>query len=164
MPRYWLDSNVFIQAKNGPYGFDILPDFWIWLEQQAALGILCSSMKVYDELTEGNDELATWIRERRESGLFVLPDAQVQAKFREIADYVNGHYDNANCGLFLGRADPWVIAHASQDGATVVTHETLVGSNSKKVKIPNVCNHFAVLWVDPYGMLRDLKPKFKLEQ
>ncbi len=164
MPRYWLDSNVFIQAKNGPYGFDILPDFWIWLEQQAALGILCSSMKVYDELTAGNDELETWVRERKDSGLFVLPDASVQAKFGEIADYVNGHYDNANCGLFLGRADPWVIAHASQDGATVVTHETLVGSNSKKVKIPNVCNHFAVLWVDPYGMLRDLKPKFKLEQ
>jgi hypothetical protein len=29
---FLLDSNVFIQAKNFYYGFDICPGFWKWLD------------------------------------------------------------------------------------------------------------------------------------
>ena len=31
MTTYLLDANVFIQAKNQYYGFDIVPAFWAWL-------------------------------------------------------------------------------------------------------------------------------------
>ncbi|ASC73377.1 hypothetical protein XM38_043420 [Halomicronema hongdechloris C2206] len=31
---YLLDTNIFIQAKNDYYGFDLCPGFWAWLEQQ----------------------------------------------------------------------------------------------------------------------------------
>ncbi len=30
---YLLDANVFIDAKNRYYGFDIVPAFWDWLQQ-----------------------------------------------------------------------------------------------------------------------------------
>jgi uncharacterized protein DUF4411 len=162
MPQYWLDSNVFIEAKDGPYSFDILPDFWVWLVQQAAAGIICSSSMVCAELLEGDDELAAWVRDRRDSGLFVLPDQNVQTRFTEIADYVKGRYDDANSALFLERADPWVIAHAAVDGGMVITHESLVPETSRKAKIPNVCIHFNVKWANTYGMLRELKPRFGL--
>ena len=62
MAQYRLDSNVFMEAKDGPYSFDILPDFWVWLEQQASTGIICSSSTVYEELLAGNDDLAAWVR------------------------------------------------------------------------------------------------------
>jgi hypothetical protein len=162
MAQYWLDSNVFIEAKDGPYSFDILPDFWVWLEQQAVTGIICSSSTVYEELLAGNDDLAAWVRARKDCGLFILPDQSVQTKFTEIADYVKRRYDDANSALFLERADPWVIAHASCDGGTVITHESHVPENSRKAKIPNVCNQFRVKWANTYGMLRDLKPRFRL--
>ncbi len=31
MTRYLLDTNVFIEAKNRYYSFDICPAFWGWL-------------------------------------------------------------------------------------------------------------------------------------
>ena len=35
---YLLDSDVFIDAKNRHYGFDIVPAFWDWLSQAHADG------------------------------------------------------------------------------------------------------------------------------
>lgn len=29
---FLLDANVFIEAKNRYYGFDICPGFWRWLD------------------------------------------------------------------------------------------------------------------------------------
>jgi len=162
MPRYCLDTNVFIQAKNGPYGFDIVPAFWEWLDQQVAAGNIFSSTTVYGELTDGEDELADWVRERRDSGLFIEPDTIVQQHFRDIADHVQQTYPTPQSQEFLSRADPWVISHAKAENATVVTHEIAVSTNSSKIKIPNVCNHFNVESTNPYLMLRDLNARFSL--
>ncbi len=30
--RYLLDANVFIEAKNLYYAFDICPGFWTWMD------------------------------------------------------------------------------------------------------------------------------------
>ena len=57
-PSYWLDANVFIQAKNGPYAFDIAPSFWNWLVSMADQGIFKSPTQVYGELANGTDDLA----------------------------------------------------------------------------------------------------------
>jgi hypothetical protein len=37
---YLLDANVFIQAKNSYYGFDICPAFWEWIDQKSAEGVI----------------------------------------------------------------------------------------------------------------------------
>ena len=36
MPEYWLDSNIFIEGKKGPYGFDIAPRFWVLIDELVA--------------------------------------------------------------------------------------------------------------------------------
>lgn len=41
-------------------------------------------------------------------------------------------------------ADPFVIAKAAVNGFTVVTMEQL---RDNAVKIPNICNHFAIPWM-----------------
>ena len=157
MPDYWLDSNVFIEGRKGPYSFDIAPRFWAVIDDMVAVGRVSSSTLVYDELIDVQDELADWARERRTSGIFVEPDTVVQGVFQQIVDYVNNHYTNTNqVARFLGKADPWVIAQAATDASAVVTLEIEVPANSQKVKIPNVCNQFGVRHVNTYQMLREL--------
>ena len=160
MSSYCLDSDVFIQAKNGPYGMDIVPSFWTLLDDRAQSGEICCSLLVHDELVAGNDELALWARQRRNTAIFLAPTLQIQTTFSAIAQYVQQSYLAHQASSFLSGADPWVIAQAKELGQIVVTHENLVNSSSTKPKIPNVCREFGVAWVNTYQMLRDFGARF----
>jgi hypothetical protein len=54
-----LDANVFIQAKNDYYGFDLAPGFWDWLDQENARGTVFSIERVGAELTGYGDPMAS---------------------------------------------------------------------------------------------------------
>ncbi len=162
MPRYCLDTNIFIQAQNGPYAMDIVPAFWDWLDQQVAAGHLFSSIMVQQEVTAGTDDLTNWAKARNNSGLFEPPSPDAQRIFGDISNYVLSNYTTAEANAFLQGADPWVIAQAQAENAKVVTMEKLVGANSKKVKIPNICNEFGVDWLNTYQLLRELQARFTL--
>ena len=127
---------------------------------QAANGTIISSKEVYQELVDGDDELSDWAKERKNSPIFIEPNEGVQKIFKEIADYVSQHYLPQYARFFLSKADPWVIAQARFENCIVVTHETVVAEDSKKIKIPNICNRFNVKCVGPYHMLRILKARF----
>jgi len=137
MERYCLDADVLIQAKNGPYAFDIAPAFWQFIDQAVDSGQVYSTQPVYVELMEGQDELSNWASERQNSGLFPVPEAEVQEKYRLVADYVNANYAQAKAADFLKGADPWIIAQAINDRSIVVTHEKAVVSESSVVKKKN---------------------------
>lgn len=139
---------------------DIVPSFWEWLDQKAREGIIFSSLMVCHELAEGDDDLADWVKERKDIGLFVDPDEDTQRVFGTIGDYVVAHYPAHNAEVFLSGADPWIIAHAYSASAVVVTHETLAGENASRVKIPNICRWHNVPWMNPYQMLRELEARF----
>ena len=156
MPEYWIDTSVFIQAKNGPYAFDIAPGFWALLDRMNDEGRVASSTLVRDELLVGMDELAEWARERGETAMFVEPDPDTQVAFQEVAQHVSDRYAPNQARQFLAVADPWLIAHAVADGGKVVTMEARVPANSQKVKIPNVCDAFGVETLNTYDMLREL--------
>ena len=58
-------------------------------------------------------------------------------------------------------ADPWVIAHAIDEKATVVTkEEKITAINSTKIKIPNVCDNMSVRWMDDFGFVAELGIQF----
>lgn len=162
MAGYFLDTNVFIQAQNGPYSIDIVPAFWDWLDREVEVGNISSSTMVYQELTAGNDDLAAWSKDRKDSNLFQSPSVDAQLAFTSISAYVVRNYEPAEANAFLSGADPWVIAQAKAGNMNVVTMEKLVGVNSKKVKIPNVCAQFEVQWLDTYQLLRELGARFRL--
>lgn len=88
MPDYWLDSDALITPKNGPYGFDIAPGFWEFIEGKITEGSIRSPAFVYDELVEGGDELTAWAREQKSAGLFVEPDQEVQRAMTNVASFV----------------------------------------------------------------------------
>lgn len=58
-------------------------------------------------------------------------------------------------------ADPWVIAHALYENATVVTKEEKVTAlDSHKVKIPNVCDNMGIRWINDFELIEELGIKF----
>jgi len=156
MPEYWLDADSLIRTKNGPYGFDIAPGFWEFIEEKVAAGVIASSLVVYDELEDGDeDDLLLWARKQKENGLFIEPDGVVQTIFRQIVDYVNGKYPQYQASEFLDGADPWIIAHAKAYGGRVVTFEVSAPA-SKDPKIPDVGDKFGVKTLNIYKMAREL--------
>lgn len=64
--------------------------------------------------------------------------------------------------MLLDKADPWLIAKAAVMNAVIVTHEALDPPNSKKVKIPNICQVFDVSYVTTYQLLKQLEARFHL--
>ena len=154
---FWLDSDTLMRAKNQAYAFDIAPGFWEIIKRNAAAGKLASSSLVYDEIARGGDELTNWANNERSTKLFVEPDKNTQTAVTQIANWVTRNYEPQQAARFLKGADPWVVGAALSATGIVVTHEVLVGADSKRVKIPNVCNRFGVEYTDCYGMLRGLK-------
>lgn len=137
--QYCLDACSLITAKNGEYGFEVVPPFWKMLEKQIRAGVVYSPWAVYKEWVAGKDELSEWVREVGKHGLKVQPTNEVQEKYKRVVAFVQNHYEDHQAALFLGKADPWVIAQAWEDNTAIVTYEVAVDPPSKRVKIPNVC-------------------------
>lgn len=159
---YLLDANVFIEAKNFYYSFDIFPSYWQWLDAAQAAAQLASIRPICDELLKGNDELAAWAKERRHGTWFLsVDDEATQIKFRNIAAWITSQpfapYAQAD---FLSGGDPWLVAKAATSGATVVTLERLDLRSRKKIFIPTVCHQFGLRYVNTFEMLHQLGAKF----
>lgn len=160
MAIYWIDAGVLIMAKNRHYGFDLVPKFWTWIHGQLEVGTVRMPKIAHQEITDGNDELAKWCKERKALGFFcVRPDRKVQERFGTIADYVCGKYKQHQAAEFLRGADGWVIAHALETQGFVVTEENL-HHNKSKIKIPTVAKALHAPWKTTFDMCRDLGAKF----
>jgi len=161
---YLLDANTYIQAKNVYYQLDFCPAYWHFLDQQFATGILASIENVYDELSPAGDELADWVKERK-AHFHPMVSNQVQQQFKEIAQHIVNLSNKSQLSVnsFLNGADPWLIATAALTGATIVTQETLVPVDSRKVKIPNICRDFNVEFMDTFSLLKELNARFVLK-
>lgn len=157
-----LDANVFITAKNSYYGLDLVPAFWSWLEDQATAGALASTDLVYDELKDGNDDLAAWVKARR--GLLFHVDsssAAVAAYVASLGAWASAEgYRPHVIQDFMDCADPFLVGAAAEKGLIVVTQETPAGSRRKKVKIPDACGHLGVTFEDTFTMMRALGARF----
>ncbi len=156
---FWLDCNVFVQAKNLYYAFDLAPGFWLKIMDCSKSGQICCPMMVYTEIAKGGDDLTEWATKAKSLDFFTDPDRSVQKQLARVLAHVNAKdkYHPAQAAKFMSGADPWVIAAAMANGGTVVTQEKLVGADSSKVKIPNICNEFGVPYLNSYEMLRKLK-------
>lgn len=161
MTRYLLDSNVFIQAKNLHYDFDVVPAFWDWLVRENQSGTVASIERVLDELRAGGDELSNWAEDRGED-FFIGPDAAVAAALGTVSNWASTQsYDAAAVATFLQVADYWLVAHALAHGFVVVTHE-VPADTVRKIKIPNACIGLNLRCINPYDMLRLEHARFVL--
>jgi Domain of unknown function (DUF4411) len=156
-----VDTNVFIEAKDGFYSFAIAPGFWRHLEKMLANGTIRSSEMVYKEVIGYGDELSKWFKKNKQIGLYEPLSESVQNHFTNIANYVYGKYDEANSSEFLKGADGWIIAHALDTGGVVVSQESKHYPNAHKARIPDVCKHFSVSCISVFEMLAQQGASFK---
>lgn len=160
---YVLDTNVFIQAKNLGYEFDICPGFWNWLEISNQQRIVFSIERVRDEIRAQEDRLTEWSKDRDDT-FFLKPTREVLDALTDVGDWVRRqNYSDAAIDTFLRGADFFLTAHALARNLSVVTHETLRQATTK-IKIPTVCYGLGITCLTPYEMLRREHVRFVLEK
>ena len=161
---YLIDSDVFIDAKNGVFGFDICPGFWSWIVDANRRGIVFSVDEVKDELVKGEDELAEWAR-LQSADFFLKPDLiRSRPSFSEVSEWAT-HSDFFEMGAarkFLDGADYYLVAQAHALGFVVVTNEG-VSDTPKIIRIPNACDALKVKRARLHAMLRQEQARFVME-
>lgn len=167
MSEYLLDANVFIQAKRFFYPFDVFPGFWEWLDREKECDHIVSIVPIYEELTDGDDILAAWAKDRQDSGWLVsVEDAATQQWFTKIAawavDPAQGFKPTAY-EEFLSVGDSWLIAKAAAEDWIIVTQERYDPNCRKKILIPNTCRAFGVEYIDTIELIRRTGARFGLQ-
>lgn len=166
---YLLDSDVFITAKNTYYAFDICPGFWESLLHRHEESRVFSIDRVRSELLVGRktEDLVKWVRERVPDSFFLpAEDGKVPGDYEQIILWVQRHpryYDDAKAKFAAG-ADGWLVAYAKAHGYTIATNEKPEPDARRAVKIPDVCEHFGVPYVNTFDLLRTLGIEFQFRR
>ena len=153
---YVLDTNVFIDAANAYYAFDLAPGYGDFLVQLFDSHHAVSIKSVYDELGEAGDgdPLKDWARANKQH--FVAPDSRVVACYQRVIAWAKNNYDSPAVIEFQRVADSWIVAHALANGWVVVTHEKSAPRSKRRIKIPDACAALGVECLNPFMMLRDM--------
>ena len=162
--KYIIDTNIFVDAHNRYYPMSCFPGFWEFLTYHFNQGTFVSSNFSFKEMKDYGDDLSKWIKMNK--NFFIADDSpDVQMNFGKVSRYVSSHpiWESSNKANFLkaGVADGFVIAHAMSYDATVVSNEKLeTDIKCKKVKIPNVCQHFNIRCINSDQFIKELQPVF----
>ena len=160
--RYVLDTNVFIDAANRYYAFDIAPGFWDSLALLAQAGYVRSIDRVYQELSRQKDGLYDWAGISFRAAFQSTDREDVTLQYGQVMQWVNQQerYFDAAIYDFADGADGWLVAYAKVCGCTLVTNEVYNDYIKRKVPLPNVCVAANVPYTEPFTMLRELGVKF----
>ena len=164
-PRYILDSDIFITAKNLYYAFDICPGFWRSLIHHHRDGRVFSIDRVRSELLTGRktEDLVQWVTRELPAGFFLeVENDDVTTAYTEIMLWAQRHpkYLDYVKAKFATGADGWLVAYAKVHGAIVVTNEQSAPDSKKEIKLPDVCEKFGVKPESTFSMLRALGVRF----
>lgn len=137
--RYCIDTSSLIDAQNFHYPPDHFPGLWDGLAEMAADGRLTSPWLVREELLRGKldppDFLQKWAVKQK---AMFLSAAACQEQILEVMAEVSSN----NPDEYISEADPWVIALAMAQDATVVTSESY--DPKYREKIPQICKRLSV--------------------
>lgn len=157
---YLLDANVLITANSQYYPIDQVPEFWGWIQHQAADGHVKIPLEVMEEVKAGrkDDLLINWISQDANYDALLFQEAVDAALVQRVVTvgYAPDLTDDEveKCGR-----DPFLIAYAlaSPAGRCVITTEvakpTLTRHNRK---IPDVCKAVGVQCFGPFVLNRNL--------
>ena len=158
--KYCLDANVLIQAWQKYYNPNFCPDYWNVLIELGKQDKIFIPELVYEEIMRTEDELSKWLKGSKIPIKKITEPVTICLQKIYLADpYHKNLVDNIN-GRSL--ADPWVIAHSIFENAVVVTkEEKITAINSKRIRIPNVCDNMGVRWINDFQFIDELDIKFK---
>lgn len=142
---YVFDSSSFCVWNSYPP--KRMPSLWKKLDKVTGEGHLISVREVLSELGRRSTKphLANWIEENKE--IFRAPSIDELKFVSEIFRVPHFQYLVSQKQRLSGSpvADPFVIASAKVNHCCVVTEEA---NRAGAAKIPNVCDHFKIKWVD----------------
>ena len=152
--KYCLDANVLIQAWQKYYAPNVCPTYWDMLNNFGKVDKLFIPQSVHDEITRTEDDLSKWLKS---SNIPIRKiDENVTKCLQDIYNTNPIHKLLVDNTKQRSIADPWIIAHAINEKAVVVTKEEKVTANSKRIKIPNVCDNMKVSCIDDFQLIREL--------
>lgn len=156
--KYVLDANVFIEAAHRYYAFDLAPGFWESLVGHANNGRIQTIDRVKQELERGKDNLAEWANSHFSHACVSTDEETIIETYAKIMNWVNdqSQFFDATKAAFASGADGWLVAYVKVKGSVLVTQEVAVPDVRRRVPIPNVCQAFALPYVDTFHMLRKL--------
>lgn len=109
------------------------------------------------------ENLVRWVRERVPDSFFLpVEDGKVPGDYEQIMLWVQRHpryYDDAKAKFAAG-ADGWLVAYANVHGYTIATNEKPEPDSRTAIKIPDVCEHFRVPYVNTFDLIRTLGIEF----
>lgn len=151
--KYIFDTGPFIDLKN--YPVDVFTSLWDNFIFMINNGEILSSIEVFRELEDYDDEIAKWAKSNKK--IFIKPTLEEQMEVQRILER---HPDLVKEeAILLGKpyADPFVIAQAKLQNCTLV-HSEKYKPNAHK--IPNVCKTFNVEEIALFEFFRREKWKF----
>jgi len=141
------------------------PGFWEWIDQQNRSGQVMSIEKVFEEISEKDDDLTKWSKARADR-LFLPIDNSTRSKSKDVSRWVldmrKEGFSRRSVEKFTTKADYLIVAYAKVHGCIVVSEEVKVGPESKKVKIPNVWEQFNMECINTFERLKREKVRFVL--
>lgn len=155
---YLLDANVMIDANRDYYSIDRVPEFWDWLEHHGSQGVVKIPVEIYEEVKDGNDSLATWIRHADIKAALLL-DAAADPALVSTA-VVQGYAPDLTDAeiLKIGR-DPFLFAYALQDPGDhciVTTEVSKPGKQRANRHLPDVAASLGIASCNTFDLARAL--------
>jgi hypothetical protein len=134
---------------------ELCPQYWDIIDGFAKKGHVFAPIEVRKEIDKTDDGLKKWVADK--DYLFRDIDMPVQENMRKI---MASHGRLVDSIKQRSIADPWVIAFAISENAIVVTKEFPSGLDTRRIKIPDVCNALNVPWMDDFMFAKELGIKF----
>lgn len=155
---YLLDANVLIDANRDYYPLSRVPEFWDWLVYQGKSGHVKMPIEIYEEIKEGNDDLAEWICQDEVKEALLLDEEVEPAVVSDVID--DGYAPDLTDDQVesIGR-DPFLIAHAlhrSEERSVVTTEVSKPNRQRQNRKLPDVCEDFGVKSFNTFEFIRAL--------
>ena len=135
---YAIDANALIEAaKNYNLSKKDFSFYWEKLNEMVDNKTLISSCDVFDEIKD--EDLLQWCKKHK--NMFVSLDKDIQLKVSQLLKDYPSLIKMQSSGN--SNADPFLIATAIVNGATIITNERLTNSVSN-FHIPDVCKQLNV--------------------
>ena len=162
---YLLDANVLIDANRDYYPIGRVDEFWEWLVHHGEKGNIKIPEEIYEEITDGSDDLAAWAKESETEAALKL-DEEVDIQL--VRKVTNEGYANDLSDIEIEKIgrDPFFIAYALANPIerSIVTTENSKPSRQRDNRhIPDVCKQFGIQSRNTYELTRllDFKTNWK---
>lgn len=156
--KYIFDANCFIEPWNKFYSYTFFKPYWDEaIKSLCGDGLILIQREIYDEIFKKDDKLSRWFKQCNFS--IIETDVDTTREVSQINEQFQGLVKESK-GRSL--ADPFVIAIAKREKATVVTMED--NGSASKPKIPYVCHALGVRSINLYSFIEESGIKFGMDR